>query len=315
MYPTAGLDPAYAKAAMALSPGQTSDLVRSQFGYHIIQTEQKEGAHLRPIAEVKAEIVPVLEQQKAGAAENNFANELTAAAKQQGLEKAAASKGLKVVTTDFIGKDGIIAGLADGTAVVTQAFTMAKGAAPASASTGDGFAVFQVTDVQAAHAPDFATYKSHILDDYREQQLPQLLTDQIIKLDGRAKVLNDLKKAAAEMKIPVKTSDFVDHSAQVPDVGSLAGPAAVVFTLPKGSISSPVNLGRSAAVFSIVDTQEPSADEIAKNFNTMRDQLLGTQREEIFRVYIGNLSDKYTKAGSVRYAKKQAAPGSSPFGN
>lgn len=317
MYPTAGLDPAYSKAAMALNPGQTSGLVRSQFGYHIIQTEEKQAAHLRPIAEVKAEIVPVLEQQKAGAAENNFANELTAAAKQQGLEKAAASKGLKVVTTDFIGKDAVIAGLADGTAVLTQAFTMAKGAAPASASTGDGFAVFQVADIQAAHAPDFATYKSHILDDYRDQQVPQLLTDQIIKLDGRAKVLNDLKKAAAEMKIPVKSSDFVDHSGQVPDVGSLAGPASVVFTLPKGSISSPVNLGRSAAVFSIVDTQEPSADEIAKNFNAMRDQLLGTQREEIFRVYIGSLTDKYTKAGSIRYAKKQSAPGSSPspFGN
>ena len=66
MIPTAGLDPAYAKAAMALQPGQTSDLVRSQFGYHIIQTEGKEAAHNKPLAEVKEQIVPVLEQQKAG---------------------------------------------------------------------------------------------------------------------------------------------------------------------------------------------------------------------------------------------------------
>ena len=45
--------PEYAKAAMALTPGQTSDLVKSQFGYHIIQTEEKKTAHVRPLAEVK----------------------------------------------------------------------------------------------------------------------------------------------------------------------------------------------------------------------------------------------------------------------
>ena len=105
----------------------------------------------------------------------------------------------------------MIPGLADGSALLTQAFTTAKGAAPAAVSTGNGFAVFQVEDVKAAHAPDFADYKQHILDDYREQQLPQLLSTQLTKLDDRAKVLNDLKKAAAEMNIPVKTSDFVEQ--------------------------------------------------------------------------------------------------------
>ena len=93
MYPTSGLDPAYAKAAMALNPGQTSDLVKSHFGYHIIQTEEKKTAHTKPLAEVKAEIVPVLEQQRAGAAEQTFASQLAADAKKNGLDKAAAAQG------------------------------------------------------------------------------------------------------------------------------------------------------------------------------------------------------------------------------
>src|ERR1700722_617314 len=96
MIPTSGLDPAYAKAAMALNPGQTSDVVKSQFGYHIIQTEQKDAAHTKPLAEVKAEIVPVLEQQRAGAAEQTFASTLATDAKKNGLDKAAAARGLHV---------------------------------------------------------------------------------------------------------------------------------------------------------------------------------------------------------------------------
>lgn len=306
--------PEFDKAAFALAPGQTSDVIKTQFGYHILQVEDKKTAHERPLAEVKPEILPVLEQQKAGAAEQNFASQLANDAKANGLDKAAAAKGLHVVTTDYLAKDGVIAGLADGSALLTQAFSTAKGAAPAAVSTGNGFAVFQVADVKAAHAPDFADYKQHILDDYREQQLPQLMSTQIAKLDDRAKVLNDLKKAAAEMNIPVKTSDFVSKDGQVPDLGAMSGPGAVAFTLAKGAISGPINAGRVGVVLTVLDKQEPTADDIAKNFDKTRAQLLADRQDEIFRIYMGDLMEKYEKGGAVRYAKKPAEPGSTPIG-
>ena len=314
MIPTAGLDPAYAKAAMALNPGQTSDVVRSQFGYHIIQTEQKDAAHAKPLAEVKAEIVPILEQQKAGAAEQTFAAALAADAKKNGIEKTAAAKGLHAVTTDYVAKDGVIPGLADGSTMLTQAFAVVKGADPAPVATGDGYAVFQVTDVKPAHAPDFATYKAHILEDYRLQQAPQLLSAQLNKLADRAKTLNDLKKAAAELNIPVKTSDMVGKDAQVPDLGPMGGQASVAFTLAKGAISGPINTGQNGVVLSVIDKQEPTAEDIAKNFDATREGLLNQQRDEIFRVYIGDLTQKYEKSGAVKYSRKQPEPGSSPFG-
>jgi peptidyl-prolyl cis-trans isomerase D len=306
--------PEFDKVAFSLAPGQTSDLVKTQFGYHILQVEEKKTAHLRPLAEVKPEIVPVLEQQRAGAAEQTFASTLAADAKKNGLEKAAAARGLHVVTTDYLPKDGVIPGLSDGTVLLTQAFAEVKGADPASVSTGDGFAVFQVTDIKAAHAPEFAAYRPHILEDYRDQQVPQLLNVQLNKLDERAKVLNDLKKAAAEMNVPVKTSDLVGKDGQVPDLGAMSGAASVAFSLAKGAISGPINTGRTGVVLSVIDKQEPTADDIAKNFVATRERLLNDQHEEIFRVYIGELTQKYEKSGAVKYSKRPE-PASSPFGN
>src|SRR5260370_146989 len=265
--------------------------------------------------QVKAEIVPILEQQRAGAAEQTFASSLAADAKKNGMDKAAAAKGLHVVTTDFVAKDGVIPGLADGSGLLSQAFAVVKGADPASVSTGEGFAVFQVTDIKPAHAPEFAEYKAHILEDYREQQVPQLMNAQLNKLDERAKVLNDLKKAAAEMNLPMKTSDLGGKDAQVPELGAMSGPGSVAFSLAKGAISGPINTGRSGVVLSVVDKQEPTAEDIAKNFIATRERLLNEQHEEIFRVYIGELTQKYEKGGAVRYSQKQPAPGSAPFGN
>jgi peptidyl-prolyl cis-trans isomerase D len=306
--------PEFDKVAFTLAPGQTSDLVKTQFGYHILQVEEKKTAHLRPLSEVKAEIVPILEQQRTGAAEQTYASQLAADAKKNGLEKAAAARGLHAVTTDYVAKDGVIAGLSDSSGLLTQAFTVVKGADPASVSTGDGFAVFQVADIKAAHAPTFAEYKSHILDDYREQQVPVLLNTQLAKLDDRAKVLNDLKKAAAEMNIPVKTSELVARDAQVPEIGSMVGPASVAFTLNKGAISDPLNLGRAGVVLSVTEKQEPTPEDITKNFDQTREELLNDQREQLFRVYVGNLTKKYEDAGAIRYSKRQAAGPTLPPG-
>jgi len=113
MIPTAQLDPAYAKAAMALGPGQTSDVVRSQFGYHIIQTEAKDVSQTKSVAEVKDSIVPALEANKTGAAEQAFANQLADEAKKNGLQKTADAHGLHVITTDYLGSKGTIASLPD----------------------------------------------------------------------------------------------------------------------------------------------------------------------------------------------------------
>ena len=311
LMPTSGFVPEYSKAAMALNPGQTSDLVRTQFGYHIIQTEQKDEAHAKSLAEVKDTIVPLLEQQKAGASEQNYANQLAAEAKKNGMQKTADAHSLHLVTTDYIGHDGVIASLADSSNVLTQAFTVAKGSAPATASTGEGYAVFQVDDIKAAHAPDFADYKPHILDDYRAQKTPEILNSELIKLADRAKVLNDLKKAAAEMNLPLKTSDLVGRDAQVPDLGALTGPASVAFSLPKGGISGPINEGPGGGVLQLVDKQEPTADDIAKNLPASREKLLNAQREEVFNVFVGSLMDKYEKAKAIVYSAKQPA---SPFG-
>ena len=306
--------PEFDRTAFSLAPGQTSDVIKTQFGYHILQTEEKKTAHERPLDEVRAEIVPVLEQQRAGAAEQALAAQITADAKRSGLEQAATSKGLHAVTTDYIARDGVIAGLADGSALLAKAFGTAKGAAPESVAAGDSYAVFQVADIKAAHAPDFATYKQHILEDYREQRVPQLLNAQLIKLDDRAKALNDLRKAAAEMNLPVKTSELVGRDGQVPDLGAMSGAASVAFTLAKGAVSGPINTGHAGAVLTVTDKQEPTPEDIAKNFAATREQLLSAQHEEIFRIYLGTISERYQKARAIRYSKRQPAPGSSPLG-
>ncbi len=301
--------PEFEKQSFSTPVGQTSDVFKTQFGYHFLQVTEKQDERTKPLAEVKDTIRPILEQQKVGGAMQNFANQLAAEAAKQGLAGAAAAHGLKVQTTDYLGADSVIAGVPDGSSMLSKAFSTAKGAAPVSVATGEGFAIFQVDDIHAAHAPAFADWKSHVADDYKADKVPQLLNAKLKALADRARLLNDLKKAAAEEKITVKTSDLVDAAGSVPDVGSMSGPASAAFDLPKGGVSGPINTGANGIVLAVVEKQEPTAEEIAKNFSRTRDAMLNQQRQEVFSVYVTKLVEDYEKAGAIKLNKQAAQTG------
>jgi len=300
--------PEFDKAIFSQKIGDTQ-VVKSQFGYHIVQVEERKPAHAQDISEVLPTIQATLLRQKAASAEENYAHALTSEAIKNGLEKTAAAHKLEVVSTPPVGKQGVIAALPDGSQVISHAFDAKQGDPPQSAPTGEGYAVFQVTGIQPAHAPAFADWKTHVLDDFREEQLPLLLAAKTKALADKAQAEHDLAKAAKEMGATVKTSDLVGPDGQVPDLGQITQVAPQLLDLAVDAISGPINAQRTGVVAKILDKQEPTADEMAKNLDSTRDQILEQRRSEAFSVFLGNIMAEYKKGNRIRMnAKAQQAP-------
>jgi len=303
--------PAFDNAIFTQKIGDIA-IVKSNFGYHIVQVEERQAAHTQPLSEVQASIVAALSRQAETAAQDSYAQQLTSEAIKNGLEKTAAAHHLDVVTTDPVAHDGVIAALPDSAQILAKAFQAKQGDPPQSAPTGEGYAIFQVTGIVPAHAPEFADWKSHVLDDYRREQLPVLLSQKTKALADQAKAANDLAKAAKAVGATVKTSDMVGESGQVPDFGEVGQVAPQLFDMSVGAISGPIDAGRTGVVVKIDDKQEPTADEISKNFDQTRDQLLDQRRNEAFSVFASGVWNDYKKRKLVvinAKPKAQQTPG------
>lgn len=80
--------PEFEVAAFALQPGEISEVVKTQYGWHIILvTERKEGS-VRPFEQVKAQIKSQLRNQQLQAQVDKYMNDLRAKANIQIDEKA-----------------------------------------------------------------------------------------------------------------------------------------------------------------------------------------------------------------------------------
>jgi len=298
--------PEFEQAAFNTPKGQTTDIIRTSYGFHIIRVEDKQTARMKPLDEVKVQIEPAVKQQKTAVAAQNLANSVQSTARTGGLDKAAAEKGLTVTSTELIAQNDPLPGVGTAQELSNSLFAVKKGDPPAQAQTPQGYAIFQVTEIELPQTPTFEEVKAKVEDQFRQQRAQMLLTQKTQELADRAHAEHDLKKAAKEVGATVKTSDLVNATAQVPDVGAMSGPANVAFNLEVGQISGPLQGGMgSGFVLSVIDKQQPSPEEAKATWDRAKDSLLDQKRQVLEGLYVQNLRDKLEKDGTIKVNKKE----------
>ncbi len=140
----------------------TSQIVKSQFGYHIVQVEERQTAHAQSLSEVLPTIQATLIRQKAAQAEENYAQALTSEAIKNGLEKTAAAHHLEVVTTPLVGQPGRDRRAARRLAAARQGLRVQAGRSAAVCAHRRGLRDLPGHRNRPGARARFADWKSHV---------------------------------------------------------------------------------------------------------------------------------------------------------
>ncbi len=281
--------PEFEKAAFSLGKGQTSDLVKSSYGFHIIHVEDKQEAHLKSLAEVKGEIEEKVRQEKIAHATEAAANSLLSQARQpDGFDKAAAAKGDTPVTTDFFSRTDTLPGLAPNPQFMDAVFNEPEKAPADLVQVPQGYVVFQLLGIKPPATPSFEEIRSKVESEFKNERAAFLLQQKTQELSDRAKSGHDLKKAAKDLGAVVKTSDLVAPDGQVPDIGSMSA-ATAIFSLKPGEISGPITASGNGVVAQLLEKQAPTDQDFAEKKDSIRQSLVEAKQNDLFGLFVTNL--------------------------
>jgi peptidyl-prolyl cis-trans isomerase D len=281
------------QVAFSLEPGQISDLVKTQYGYHIIKVTDKKAATTRPLADVRQQLSDQLAYERAQAQAQDLAQALEKEIKSPAdLDKVAGEKGLTVQESGFFARDEPIAGLGPSPEAASRAFEMKQGEVAGPLRASRGFVFETMTGTQAPYVPKLDDVKDKVRDEVAKQKARELSTQKAAEIAARLKAAPDFEKAAKAAGLEAKTTDLLTRDQPIPDLGAAPAVEDAAFKLPVGSVSDPIATDNGTAVIKVVERQEVKPEDWTSAKDRFREELLAERRNRFFSAYMAKAKQK-----------------------
>ena len=307
--------PEFEQAAFTLPVGSISDLVRTQYGFHIIHVIERQMARTQSFDEVKADIAAALQTEKAQALAEQLASQIAEDIRRGGrvpLADVAKKYGLTVQESQPLGPNDALPGI--GTVPEAQQEILQERADDVSAPihTDTGYVILSVKQIEPAHPATLAEVHDTVLQDYRHDKAVDQAKQLAADVAQRSKSGQTLDAIAKADDLQVKTSDAFARDGDIPDAGS-AKQLAAAFDLPLNQTGDPIFLGANWVVYRVVEHDVPTQDDFTKQEQATTQELLQSKREAAYDAFREALQQRLEQEGVIKYMpdnmKRLTTPG------
>jgi peptidyl-prolyl cis-trans isomerase D len=285
--------PEFDQAVFAMAPGSISDLVKTQYGYHIIKLVDKKNATTRPLAEVRQQLNDQLAYQRAQAQAADLAQNLEKQIKTPAdLDKVAKAQSLIVQESGFFARDEPILGLGPSPEAANKAFDMKTGEVSGPLRASRGFVFETLLAKQDPYVPKVDEVKDRVRDEVVKQKARDLSKQKAAELAAKLKAAPDFEKAAKAAGVEAKTTDLISQDSPIPDLGVAPAVEDAAFKLAVGAVSDPIATDNGTAVIKVLEKKSVTPEEWTSSKDRFRDELLTDRRNRFFSAYMVKAKQK-----------------------
>ena len=279
--------PAFESAAFTLKPGEISDVIKTEFGFHVLKVVDSQPEVTRPLSELRAEIEDQLKSQKAQSEAEQQAKGLEAQVKTAAdLDRIAKERGLHVQETGLFLRDEPIDGLGPSPEVSAQAFQLQPGAVSPALRTARGWVFVTLLNKQDPYVPQIAEVHDRVRDDLVRERAAEIAKTKGAEIAASLKGAADFAAAAKKAGLEVKPTELIARGSPLPDIGTSPEVDAIAFTLAKGAVSDPISTPQGTAIVRVVEKENVTDDQIAAGRDQLREELANQRRDQFFSAYM-----------------------------
>jgi len=294
--------PEFEKAAFSLPKGDVSDLIKTQYGFHIIKILDKETAHTKPFEEVKDSIRGPLQLQKVDQQAASVADKMSSQIRQSNkvtLDELAQQYHLSVAETHPVAANDPVLELGNSQDIKDQIVRLRSGELSTPIRTDRGYVVLSLKQVIPAHPGTLEEVREKVIADIKQQKSTQLARAKADDLVKRVKAGEKFDTAAKAIGLDPKMSDLFARNGSLPGVGS-GKLLAPVFQLKQGEVGSPMEIASSWFAYQVADKVEPNPADFEAQKKTITDTLLQQKRNLAFEAFRNSLEERLKQEGKLK---------------
>jgi peptidyl-prolyl cis-trans isomerase D len=285
--------PEFETAAFTLMPGQVSDIVKSQFGFHIIKVTDKKPAVTRTFDEVRPQIEDLLKRQRADRQVAARAEELDARIDDPSdLDTVARENGLTVTDTEFFGREDAVPGLGAAPEVAASAFLLKDGEVSAALPSPRGSVFITVSGTRDPYTPMLDQVKDRVREDAIRSRATELSRQRAAAIAATLRSASDFAAAAKGQGFEAKQTELIARGTPLPDIGVSPAVDTIAFNLPVGSVSEPISTTDATIIVRVVERDEVTPEELKQGKDAFRAQLVEERRGRFFAAYMAKAKER-----------------------